>query len=67
MFENIHFTKRKGNTKIPSVIILVFFLFGSFAMAQERLSFDEVVRLAESSNLEIKQSELNTVYFQKNV
>lgn len=67
MIESFHFKKNKITKRLPTAIILVLFLVGSSAMAQERLSFAQVVQLAESSNLEVKQSELNTVYFQKNV
>ncbi|MGL5235238.1 MAG: CusA/CzcA family heavy metal efflux RND transporter [Empedobacter falsenii] len=68
MFENIHFKKKSTRHKsIPTAILLVLALFGTTANAQERMSFDEVVKLADANNLEIKQAELNTVYHEKNV
>ncbi|WP_291062463.1 MULTISPECIES: CusA/CzcA family heavy metal efflux RND transporter [unclassified Empedobacter] len=68
MFENIHFKKKSTRHKsFPTAILLVLVLFGATANAQERMSFDEVVKLADANNLEIKQAELNTVYHEKNV
>jgi len=68
MFENIHFKKKSTRHKsIPTAILLVLALFGTTANAQERMSFDEVVKLADANNLEIKQAELTTVYHEKNV
>lgn len=69
MFENIHFKKkRKINKSFPTALLLIIFtLFGISAQAQERMNFDEVVKLAETNNLEVKQAELNTVYHEKNV
>lgn len=68
MFEHIHFTKKRRNKKAISTIIIIAFAFlGTTANAQERMSFVEVVKLAEANNLELKQAELNTLYHEKNV
>ena len=67
MFEHIHIKKRRKKTTLPTTLILILFLIGSFTQAQERLTFDAVLKLAENNNLEVKQAELNTLYYQKNV
>ncbi|MFV0147666.1 CusA/CzcA family heavy metal efflux RND transporter [Empedobacter falsenii] len=68
MFENIHFKKKRINKKaLPAALVIVFTMFGASAQAQNRMSFDEVVALADANNLEVKQAELNTVYHEKNI
>lgn len=68
MFENIHFKKKRINKKaLPAALAIVFTMFGASAQAQNRMSFDEVVALADANNLEVKQAELNTVYHEKNI
>ena len=66
MFEKTHFSKRKSKS-LPTLICIALFLSASVVNAQERLSFDEVIKMAETANLEIKQAELNTLYHQKNI
>lgn len=61
-----HF-KIKKNKKISTLIIVFFLLSGSFANAQERMTFEELIKLADRNNLEIKQAELFTVYQEKNI
>ncbi|WP_312311282.1 CusA/CzcA family heavy metal efflux RND transporter [Empedobacter brevis] len=68
MFEHIHFKKkREKKTTLSALVLIIFTLIGTSVQAQERLSFEEVLKLAETNNLEIKQAELNTVYHEKNV
>ena len=68
MFEHIQFKKKRRNKKaISTAVIIAFALFSIPTQAQEKLSFDEVVKLAEANNLEVKQAELNTLYHEKNV
>lgn len=68
MFSNFSSKKNRRNTKVLPIVLFIGFAFlGGTMNAQERMSFDEVMKLAESNNLEIKQSELNTVYYEKNV
>ncbi len=67
MFEHLQFKKK--NTKVSAVVAILFFaLLGTSTVnAQEKMTFDEVMKLAESNNLEVKQAELNTLYYQRNV
>ena len=67
MFEHLQFKKK--NNKVSGVVAILFFaLLGTSTLnAQEKMSFDEVMKLAESNNLEVKQAELNTLYYEKNV
>ena len=68
MFEHIQIKKKPRNKKtISTVVIIAFALFSSTTHAQDRLSFDEVLKEAESKNLDLKFAELNTLYHQKNV
>ena len=59
--------KRKKSKALPTLLFIGLALVGSIGHAQERMSFDEVMKLAESNNLEVKQAELTTVYHEKNV
>lgn len=67
MFEHIKFKKKR--IKVSKIAMIMFFaLVGTLTVnAQEKMTFDEVMKLAESNNLEVKQAELNTLYHQKNV
>lgn len=68
MFEHIQFKKKRRNKKaISTALIIAFAFLGTTAHAQQRMSFEEVVKLAEVNNLEVKQAELNTLYHEKNV
>lgn len=67
MFEHIHYKKNKRRSK--KVGLALFFLMFSVTnlWAQERWSFSEVLHHLESNNLEVQQSKLGTLYYEKNV
>ena len=68
MFEHIHINKKRRSKRIITTIaLIVFTCSGTILQAQERLSYDEVLKRSEANNLEIKQAELNTIYHEKNV
>jgi len=69
LFANFKFNLISKSKQSITVSLFISFLLlsSSLVSAQKTMTFDEVIRLAESNNLEVKQSELNTLYYQKNV
>ena len=68
MFENIHLKKKKNNKTIVAVIVILLMIVPTTPIkAQEYLTFTEMLARAEKNNLEIKNTQKNTEYFEKGV
>ena len=63
MFSKIHLKNKPKH--LSTIVLIIFGSLASTAKAQEK-NLNEVIALAEKNNIELKQADLNQLYYQKN-